>query len=253
MHRHAKYFWMTMLLTIFGSDVHAQKQGPAIPLHQILAQRPASNNQRPTLTESLKAWDTVQVAIGKAIANADEPVKTKAGEIPTLPTSATPQVEAISADQRNFLLGKIRDFAGYAKSEESQFTFWAATCIIVAAVLALVGAILSFLKQNVLGGVAGLIVTAIVSLSNAYPLNALSNFYRGLEAQASALQIECELKQPFAVDSYNSAANQLKLLYLYESKRPGFGNFNVPTQDLSNDLQTVKTSSDTVEKTRGTT
>jgi len=249
----AKYFWMSAVLTVFGLDAHAQNQAPAIPLHQILAQRTGPNNQRPTLTESLKAWDTVQVEIGKAIANADEPVKTKAGEIPTLPTPATPQAEPITADQRNFLLGKIKDFAGYTKSEDSQFTFWAVTCIIVSGFLALAGAILSFLKKNVLGGIAGIIVTAIVGLSNAYPLNALANFYRGLESQASALEVECELKQPFTSDSYNSAANQLKLLYLYESKRPGFGNFNAPIQSLSTDLQTVKTSSDTVEKTRGTT
>jgi|ERR1039458_1924608 hypothetical protein len=113
------------------------------------------------------------------------------------------------------------------------------------------GAIFSFARKHVIAGVVGLIVTAIIGFTNTYPVGALSDFYRGLDAQATALQLDCELKQPFGVDSYNSAADQLKLLYLYEgSKRPGIGNYRVPLQDLTKELQTVKTSAEKVEVER---
>jgi hypothetical protein len=99
-------------------------------------------------------------------------------------------------------------------------------------------------------GVAGLIVTAMISFSNAYPLNALADFYRTLDSQAASLEIDCEVKQPFTVDSYSSDETQLKLLYLAEGQRPGFGNYKNGTQGLQTDIQSVKTSFDSVEKTR---
>jgi hypothetical protein len=116
--------------------------------------------------------------------------------------------------------------------------------------LALIGAIFSFARKHIVAGIAGLIVTAVISFSNAYPLNALADFYRNLDAQATALQVECELKQPFTADSYNSAADQLKLLYLAEGQRPGFVNHKVESQPLQAKLQTVKTTYDSVEKAR---
>jgi hypothetical protein len=206
----------------------------------------------PQLSESLRKYTLLEANIGNEIAKAENQVKIKASEIPTIsaPANAAPQL--VSAEQRSLLLGKIGDFAKHVTSEEGFFTRWSVGLIIGAAVLALAGAILSFAKQHMTAGYAGLIVAAIISFSNAYPLNALSDFYRDLESKTSALQIDSELKQPFTADAYNSAANQLKLLYLYESKRPGIGNYKISPQlqSLTTELQTVKTSSDNLEKSR---
>lgn len=206
--------------------------------------------QVPTLMESLKKWEAVQLNIGQLIADAKPGVKNKAAEIQTIPAPAGAQPQIISAEQKSFLVSKVKDFTEHAKSEETLFGRLAIGCIIASLILSLVGAIFGVYDKSKASAIAGFIVTAIIGLSSAYPLNSLANFYRGLEAQASALQVECELKQPFTADSYNSAANQLKLLYLYESKRPGFANYDSPVQSLATELQTVKTSSETVEKTR---
>lgn len=214
--------------------------------------RPApdqSANQ--ALREAIQQFHMVQAQIGSEVLKADAKVQSKVSEVPTILVPVQPEPQLVNPDQKVFLLGKIRTFAEHVKSNEILYTSWALGLVIAAAILALGGAILSFARRHVIAGIASLIVTAIIGFSNVYPLNALSDFYRGLEAQTSALQVECELKQPFTVDSYNSEANQLQLLYLYEgSKRPSLGNYKVPLQNLTNELQTVKISSANVEKTK---
>jgi len=203
------------------------------------------------MSDSLANFDAVQTNIGKRLLLAAPQVRLEASQIRTFPVSARAKPESVSGGEKTVLLHQIAEFANHARSEEVLFTRLAIGFIAGAAFLALIGAILSFARQHIAAGIAGLVVTAVISFSNAYPLNALSDFYRGLAGQAAALQIDCELRQPFTVDFYNSAADQLKLLYLYEgSKRPSFANYRVPMQNLTEELQNVKTKSDAVERAR---
>lgn len=215
---------------------------------------PRAEAQSP-LTPTLSKWNELQAEIGNKVSEAGAQVKLKASQIPTIPAPPTARPQPVSAAQKAFLLSKISEFVDHANSEDSLFTRWAVGLIIAAGTLALIGAILSFARKHIIAGVAGLIVTAIIGFANAYPLNALSDFYRELAAQATALKVECELKEPLTADFYNSEATQLKLLYLSEgSKRPGLGNYKsaaATTQKLITEMATVKTSADQVERTRG--
>jgi hypothetical protein len=63
-----------------------------------------------------------------------------------------------------------------------------------------------------------------------------------LAAHATALKLECDLKDPFTVKDYDSAASRLSLLYLYEGeKRPQIGNPRDISEDLSKELQVLQT------------
>jgi len=198
----------------------------------------------------LNSVQQIQAQIGEKIERADPAVQNAVQSIPTVAPSVQAKPELVSDGNRELLLKKIGDFVDHTQYYESLYGRWALGLIIGAAVLALTGAIFSFARQHIVAGIAGLIVTAMISFSNAYPLNALADFYRGLYSQASSLQVDCQLKQPFTVDSYNSAANQLKLLYVAEGQRPGFGNYKIQTRDLQTELQSVKTSYDSVEKAK---
>jgi len=72
---------------------------------------------------------------------------------------------------------------------------------------------------------------------------ALADFYGALATQAVALQTDCELKDPFTKDDYDSAEHQLKYLIVYEAENsPKLGTTTVSTDELAKQIQTYKTS-----------
>jgi len=202
-------------------------------------------------------------AINLQIQQATPAAKAQIEQIPKLPTPVTsatpaptntqpapaatppppPPSTGVSADQKNLLLGKIMDFDKHARSEEKKFSSLATVAIIGIAALSLTASLLSFASRNKVGGILGLVVVAIVGITNTYPIGPLSDFYRSLAAQTSALKLDCDLKDPFTADAYNSAADQLKVLILYEAdKRPQLGNTGATADELTQQLQVVKSS-----------
>ena len=194
-------------------------------------------------------------AIKLQIQQATPAAKAEIEKVPSVPaptpassgagTTSVPQptpVRAVGADQKNLLMTKIVDFANHARSEERKFSAIATVAIIGIAALSFVASVLSFASRNKAGGVLGLVVVAVVGITNAYPVSALSDFYRSLAAQTAALQMECDLKDPFTAEAFNSAADQLKVLILYEAdKRPQLGSPGATADELTQTLQALKT------------
>ena len=204
------------------------------------------------IARATQRLNTIQTIVTNQTTHANIEVQNRVNAVTSIPVTPSAQPQQATPEQKAFIIGKITDFMNHVGSQELLYSRLAVGATVAAACFALLGAILSFIRQHIGGGIAGLIVTAILGISNAYPLAALSDFYTGLDAQTSALKVDAELKQPFTLDSYNAAALQLKALILAEGeKRPRLGSGKVATQELSNLLQTVKTSSETVEKTKG--
>jgi hypothetical protein len=180
-----------------------------------------------------------QVQLASPIAQA------KVADLPQQPllVQAKPAIELANTADRTLLCGKVTSFAGHAQSEQQRYSTLALVTIVLAAGLALVGSIASFLAKNKTAGIISLVVAAIVGFSNAYPVGPLADFYRSLTGEANALSVECQYTNPYTVTAYTSNVNQLKLLYIYEEKRPAFGSYRLTTDDLTKQTQVVRTDS----------
>jgi len=73
--------------------------------------------QVPTLMESVKRWEAVQLNIRELIADAKPAVKNQAAEIQTIPAPAGAQLQVVSAEQKSFLVSKVKDFTEQVVSE----------------------------------------------------------------------------------------------------------------------------------------
>src|SRR5260370_23853215 len=93
------------------------------------------------LPQFVRQFDLIQEDIQRAAILAGPRVKKETDTVPALPAPANAQPEVVSADRRDFLVGKIKTFADYVKSEDALFTRLAISFIIVAALLALGGSI----------------------------------------------------------------------------------------------------------------
>jgi hypothetical protein len=159
------------------------------------------------------------------------------------PMPASPAVIPVTPDQKNLLEQKIVEFESHARAEQKKFSGLAMVAVVGIAGLSLAASLLSFASRNRIGGILGLVVVAVVGVTNAYPVGPLSDFYRSLAAQTSALQLECDLKDPFTIDAYNAAADQLRVLILYEANnRPQLGSTSSSVDELTQQLQVYKSS-----------
>jgi len=200
----------------------------------------------------LEAVQAMRHSISEEVAKASVQVQEQAAKIPVAapPPAALPDQPppAVSASEKSALLGKVNDFQTYATGEKDKFSRLAAISLIAAAILGLVGSIASFLSWSKLGGVSSLIAVAVIGFFNAYPVSPLADFYRSLATQATALKVDCDLREPFTLEAYDSAAAQLKLLYVYEGdKRPKWGSSEAVGQDLAGQLQSLRTASNRLE------
>jgi hypothetical protein len=193
----------------------------------------------------------IQSQINEKVIAVGGEAQAQANQIPQVSVQPSGQSENVSDGDKNTLMDRINKFAEQEKSSETFYVRLALAFIIGAAILALLGSILSFAKKNVVAGVVGLIVTAIISFSNAYPLNALAEFHRHLEGQAYALQVDCETQRAFTADFYTSARSRLLALILARStESPGFGNYKVPTRSTTDQQQTIKSTVEGLEKAK---
>ncbi len=175
-------------------------------------------------------------------ANAVPEIKPTDVQIVPSPQNPTQQVEVVSEQQRQQLIEKVKEFAGEKKKSQSHFYGLALTLVIAGVGLALVAAVLGFVKMANAAGIVSLIVAAVVGVPKAYPVPALADFYNSLSVQALALETDCELKNPMTVDEYKASAAQLKALILYEAQnKPGFGATTTATDDLAKQLQELRT------------
>jgi hypothetical protein len=224
----------------------AKVAGAAILLLAILMSPPPSVGQNPIqdVQSALSQVTKTAAEVTSQVQQASPQAQAKVNELPQPPLDPKPQLqmEVVSEGERTHLCGKISAFTGHAQSEQLKYSQLALATIILATGLALVGSIASFLAKNKTAGVIGLVVAAIVGLSNAYPIGPVADFYRSLAGQANALSVECEYTKPYTVNAYASNLNQLKLLYVYEDKRPVLGNYRLSTDDLTKQLQVVSTS-----------
>ena len=200
----------------------------------------------------IQAVQAMRHQVAEQVARASVQVQEQAAKIPlpvTAPINASDHiVQTVSASEKAALLSKVGEFQSYAVSEKDMFSRLATGSLIAAALLGLVGSVASFLKWNKLGGIASLIAVAVIGFFQAYPVSPLSDFYRSLATQATALKVDCDLKEPFTLETYDSAVAQLKLLYLYEGdKRPKWGSSEAVGQDLARQLQTLRTASNRLE------
>ena len=199
--------------------------------------------------------ETIQAmrhSITEEVAKASPQVQEKVANIPAAAPApvVTPNQPplAVSASEKVALLAKVNDFQTYAAGENSKYSMLTAGSLIATALFGLVGSIASFLSWNKLGGVASLVAVAVIGFFNAYPVSPLADFYRSLASQATALKVDCDLKEPFTLEAYDSAVAQLKLLYLYEGdKRPKWGSSDAVGQDLAGQLQALRTASNRLE------
>jgi hypothetical protein len=200
----------------------------------------------------LEAVQTMRHSIAEEVAKASPQVQEQAAKIPApapapvaVPNQPPP---VVSEGEKAALLAKVNDFQTYATGEKGKYSMLAAAALIAAALLGLVGSIASFLSWSKLGGVASLTAVAVIGFFNAYPVSPLADFYRSLATQATALKVDCDLKEPFTLEAYDSAAAQLKLLYLYEGdKRPKWGSSETVSQDLAGQLQALRSASNRLE------
>lgn len=161
-------------------------------------------------------------------------------EVPAQPTTTT--VKVVDPAQKTKLETEISSFVDRTTRGRDRYTFLATTTVIIAAVLALVGGILSFLSFNKPAGIVSLVVAAVVAAPSIYPLAPLASFYRVLAAQGSALKLDCELRDQMTVQDFDSARQQLLLLILNEGQnRPQIGNAKDISEDLSKQLQVLRT------------
>lgn len=178
--------------------------------------------------------------------NLSPEIKAKLGDLVQPTPEPKLQIELASETDRVALYGKVAGFADHTESEAQRYSQLALAAIIVSAAFALIGSIASFLSKNKTAGIIGLVFASIVGISNAYPVGALAAFYLQLAAEARALKVDCELLKPYTVNAYNSDVNQFKLLYVYEDKKPSFGSPRLATDELTKELQVVRTASSNV-------
>jgi hypothetical protein len=221
----------------------AKVAGAAIWLLAILMSPPPSFGQTPVqdVQNALSQVTKAAAEVTSQVQQASQQAQAKVNELPQPSIEPKPQMEAVSEGERTHLCGKITAFTGHAQSEELKYSRLALATIVLAAGLALVGSIASFLAKNKTAGVISLVVAATVGFSNAYPIGPVADFYRSLAGQANALSVECDYTKPYTINAYASNLNQLKLLYVYEDKRPGLGSYRLSTDDLTKQLQVVRT------------
>jgi DNA-binding transcriptional regulator YdaS (Cro superfamily) len=158
---------------------------------------------------------------------------------------ATRKIDVVSDNQKQVLVTAVRNFSQQKQNQAKIYSRLEIFFLIAGAVLALVGGIFNLMKLNTIAGIVSLIVVAVVGFPNVFPVAPLADFYTALATQALALETDCELKNPFTEDDYNSSQSQLKYLILYDANnRPKFGTTKVSTEDLVKHIQTYKTATD---------
>ncbi len=209
-----------------------------------------SSGQRPieiqTFSKAVNGLSSVFEGVDLQVQNASPEIKAKLGDLAQPTPEPKPQIELANETDRVALNSRVAAFADHAESEAQGYSQLALAAIIVSAAFALIGSIASFLSKNKTAGIIGLVVASIVGISNAYPVGALAAFYLQLAGEARALKVDCELLKPYTVNAYNSDVNQFKLLYVYEDKRPSFGSPRLATDELTKELQAVRTASSNV-------
>jgi hypothetical protein len=195
----------------------------------------------------------LSMGISRDVANASSEVQATVAQIPAVNQENVRQVQPITPEksvavvtdkQKALLVSAVDKYTNEKQREAGKFSMLATTFMVLGAVLALLGSICSFLRRNTVAGVVGLVVVAIVSAPNLYPMNAMADFYGALATQAVALQTDCNLKNPFTVTDYESSEAQLKVLILYEAQtRPTFNSSKTSTEDLAAKLQSLRSSS----------
>jgi hypothetical protein len=189
--------------------------------------------------------------IDRSVQSASAVVQAEVQKVPIATAVETQTIEApapaktitvVTDAQKAALIQGIENFVADKKKQEQKFSVLTTTFIISAAVLALLASLASFMNLNRVAGVLGIVVIAAVGLPNVYPMAALADFYQNLTDQALALQTDCQFTIPFTKDVYDSSAAQLKALILFEANnRPKFGEGKVSTDDLTTQLQTLRT------------
>jgi hypothetical protein len=204
------------------------------------------------IQQAIQQLSQVEAIVGHQIQNASPEVKKAVSEVPqvtpadlhqiTAPQNPSKTITVVSDSQKKILLAAVNSFTEQEKRRDRKYSWLAIAFLIAGAVFALLGSIFNFIKWNTTAGIVGLIVVAVVGFPNVYPIPALADFYSSLATQAVALQTDCELKNPFTEEDYNSSESQLKLLILYDANnRPKFGSTKVSIDDLTKQLQTFKT------------
>jgi hypothetical protein len=177
--------------------------------------------------------------IDKTVQNAAPDVQNKINAIQAPTTAVVPTtVTIVNAEQRKPLIDEVRSFATYAESKERMYSRLSLVLISVSAGLALLGSIASFTSRNKAAGIIGLIVAAVVGLSNAYPIGALADFYGDLKSQAKAIVTDCRLANPYTETLYAANLAQYKLLLLHERDRPSIGKYT-NTDGLKEEMRSV--------------
>jgi len=152
------------------------------------------------------------------------------------------KITVVSDRQKQLLVSAVDKFTEEKRRQEREYSRLAIAFVVGGATFALLGSVFNFIRWNTAAGVIGLMVIAVVGFPNVYPIPALADFYGSLATQAVALQTDCELKNPFTEEDYNSSEGQLKILLVYEANnRPKLGSTKVSTEDLAKQLQTYKT------------
>jgi hypothetical protein len=213
---------------------------------QTLLSQAAPANPIAPVQAAVQNLTQAAAVINSQVQQASSETQSKVEKLPQPTIEAKPEVQTASDADKAQLCDAVTKFSGHAQSEEETYSALALAMILAATGLALVGGIASFLAKNKLAGIISLIVAAVVGFSNAYPLGPIADFYYSLAADAKALDISCRLAVPYTLATYTSELNQLKLLYVYEEKRPGFGNRKPPTDDLTSQLQVVRTTANNV-------
>src|SRR5512133_634142 len=176
---------------------------------------PCSSQQVKGL-ESLKASRSQLTGAARQVdvlaAHASQEIQARINAIPAPApiNEGSTQIALASAEHRNVLIDQVKSFANDAAKEEGRYSALAIGSLVLAAGLALIGSIASFLSKNKIAGVISLIVASIVGFSNAYPLGPLADFYRALHAQANALVADCTLTEPYTTTAYASDVTQYK-------------------------------------------
>jgi len=205
-------------------------------------------NHESLVQKATNELDTKLSKIDDAVSKAPSDVQEKIKAVE--PPAAT---VGFSDQQKQKLLNAAQSISTEAGKNEQMYQRLGLASIILSAVLALIGSIASFLKMNKVAGIVGLIVVAIVSLSNTYPIASLHNFYRDLKAGADAIVADCTFVIPYTEATYKTNYAQYKLLVVSAGKRPTFGNFQNPADTLKAEMQSVKIAASNVESARDET
>ena len=206
--------------------------------------------QQPSVT-LLQSLRTMNAQISRQIAASSDAVKKQVDQVPTIDPSQLKQVPVaqpaetvniVSADQKSMLSLEIDKFVVQVTKQRDRYTSLATVGVIIGAILALVGSILSFLNYNKPAGIVSLVVAAVISAPSIYPLAPLASFYRALSAQGSALQVDCRLRNPMTESEFESEGKQLTVLIVFEGQnRPQIGNAKDVSEELSKQLQVLRT------------